>query len=131
MVKRWMLWLLGVLDMAEFDTCPACGSEKRTRISPISDPIERVVCGDCGQHLSPVERHPGAAAHKACFTPLAAMVGLAFLDGMGINSSRVVDCSLHADSGPVAKLVVTFHVLPADLERVLQSLKAIPSGAEQ
>lgn len=70
-------------------------------------------------------------SEKECFTPLAAKVGLALLDGMGINSSRVADCSLHADSGPVARLVVTFNVLPADMERVLQALAAIPLGAER
>lgn len=53
MVKLWVLCLLGVLDMAEFDPCPACGSEVVVHFSFIWESLDRVFCRDCGHELSP------------------------------------------------------------------------------
>jgi hypothetical protein len=86
-------------------------------------------CNAVSAHL--ISEPAPRVLEQESFTPLAARVGLALVEGMGIDPSRVIDCSLHTDSGPVAKLVVAFHVLPADLERVLRALAAIPTGSEQ
>jgi hypothetical protein len=112
MVKRWALSLRRGFEVAVFFPCNPSLSRNPVNVNLISEDAPR-------------------ATEQECFTPLAARVGLALLDGMGINSSRVVDCSLHTDSGSIAKLVVAFHVLPDDLARVLQALAAIPLDSER
>ena len=72
-----------------------------------------------------------AAAAKECFNPLFNRVAKSILSDMGVDPAKTISCALEFGSSPIATLVVTLAVLPEDLERVLQGLKAIPAEVER